>query len=182
MLEVNGNSASNGRNVRQATKANAARQRWYLTKVKADIGSVYDGIYRISTSVNRNYVLEVYRKSTANGANVDLYRWNGGANQRWKIEYIGKDVYKITNVNSLRSLDVKGGKLGYSVNIAQWTWKNANNQRWNLTRYADGSYAIVRAGTSWVMDVKRGKARNGANVQQYRRKNNSGQKWFLTQF
>lgn len=181
-LEIDGDSAANCKNVRQATMTDTGRQRWVLRGVKADMGSVWDGIYRVSSSADRNYVLEVQQRSTANGANVEIYRWNGGAHQRWKVEYLGKDVYRITNVNSLLSLDVQGAKTGNSVNIDQWPWKNAGNQRWNFTKYADGSYAIARAGTSWVVDVKGGIAKNGTNVHQYTRKNNSAQKWFLTQF
>ena len=181
VLEVGSNYAGNGKNVRQATKTGTLRQRWVLRSVKADIGSVWDGVYRISSSINRNYVIEVQRKSKTNSANVDLYRWNGGANQRWKIEYLGKGVYKITNVNSLKSLDVKGAKLGYSVNIDQYDWKNTGNQRWNLNKNASGSYEIERAGTSWVVDAKGAKAQNGTNVHQYKRKYNNAQKWFLTQ-
>ena len=182
VLEVSANSAANSKNVRQATKTGATRQRWVLKSVKADIGTVFDGIYRISSSMNKGYVIEVYRKSKANGANINLYKWNGGDNQRWRIQYLGKGVYKITNVNSLRSIDVKGAKLSSSVNIAQWTWKNTGNQRWNLTSNADGSYSIVRAGTAWAVAVKGGKAKNGANVYQYARKSSTSQKWLLTQF
>ena len=182
VLEVDDDYAANSKNVCQATETGAAQQRWYLRSVKADIGSVWDGVYRISSSINEDYVLEVQRRSKADGGNVDLYTWNGGANQRWNISYLGNGVYKILNVNSSRSLDVQGAKLAYSVNIDQWTWKNSGNQRWNLTEYTDGSYAIVRAGTTWVVDVKHAKAQNGTNVHQYARKNNNAQKWFLTQF
>ena len=181
-LEADCATAANSKNVRQATYTSDARQRWVLKSVTADIGDVWDGVYRISSSINRNYVIEVYRASTANSANVELYRWNGGNHQKWRIQYLGNDVYKIYNINSSRCLDVAYGKLANLVNIEQYTWKNGSNQRWNLTKYADGSYAIVRAGTSWVLDAKGAKAQNRTNVQQYRRKNNNAQKWFFTQF
>lgn len=175
-------AAANSVNVRQGTKTGKTSQRWVLRSVSADIGTIWDGVYKVASSLNKSYVLDVKGASTSNSGNVQIYRANGNDNQRWRFEYLGKGVYKIVNVNSGKVLDVARGTLKNSVNIDQWSWNGGSNQRWELEAYSNGTYAILRAGTSWAVDVKGAKAENSRNVHQYQSKGNKAQRWYLTQY
>lgn len=181
-LEVDAAAAGNSKNVRQANKTSAKRQCWQLKKVNADIGEVWDGEYRISSKLNTGYVLDLRRSSMANGGNVILYSWQGGNNQRWHIQYLGKGAYRVYNVKSGLSLDVSRSSLANKANILQWSWNNTGNQRWGFTSNTDGSYAIVREGTSCAIAVDGTTAGNSRNIHQYKRGSAKNQRWVLQQF
>lgn len=182
VLEMVGDAPANGHNVQQGDARQTPSQRWVLKGVRAEVGPIWDGVYKISSGINGAYAIDVRGGSRANGANVLLWRSHGGDNQRWRFEHLGGGEYRIVNVKSGKSLDVARASLKNSANVSQWTWNGGGNQRWRLVRHADGTFTIVRSGTSLAIDAKGGKAANGTNVHQYARLDNGAQRWNLTQY
>lgn len=181
VLEMDGATPANGRNVRQGEAGQTSSQRWVIKGVRAEVGPIWDGVYKVTSGINVSYALDVRGSSRANGANVQLWRSRNADNQRWRFEHLGGGEYKITNVRSGKVLDVARASLKNSANVTQWTWNGGGNQRWRLVRHADGTFTIVRSGTTMALDAKGARAANGTNVHQYARKDHNAQRWHLTQ-
>ncbi len=182
VLEMDGTTPANGRNVRQGEASQASWQRWVLKGVRAEVGPIWDGVYKVTSGINSSYALDVYGGTRANGANVQLWRSHNATNQQWLFEHLGGGEYRISNVRSGKVLDVARSSLKNCANVSQWTWNGGGNQRWRLVRHADGTFTIVRSGTTMALDAKGARAANGTNVHQYARKDHNAQRWHLTQY
>lgn len=86
------------------------------------------------TIVNRNSgkCLEVAGSSTADGANIQQWACNGGANQRWRIEDQGDDTSRLVNAATGKVADVANCAAADGTDIRQWTWLNNTCQQWRL--------------------------------------------------
>ncbi|MFJ6914819.1 RICIN domain-containing protein [Streptomyces sp. NPDC101133] len=72
--------------------------------------------------------LEVAGNSQADGAVVQMYTCNGGANQKWRI-----DGDALVNVNSGKCIDVKSSGTADGTVIQQWTCNQTGAQQWEFT-------------------------------------------------
>ncbi len=72
-------------------------------------------------------------RGTTDGTPIAQWAWHGGLNQRWWIEPVGADTYRLVNVHSGKVLDVAGGSTADGAAVHQWTWINGANQQWLLT-------------------------------------------------
>ena len=104
--------------------------------------SPWQGTYKV---VNRNSgkLLDVYGQSTDDGANVNQWGDNGGANQRWQIVDIGGGYYEFVNQNSGKALDVNGNSTDDGANVQQWAYGGGANQQWQIVDIGGGYYKIV---------------------------------------
>ncbi len=67
---------------------------------------------------------------SSDGANVEQNRWNGGDNQRWRVERAGSGAYRIVSVSNNSCLDVEGAKRDDGANIQLWGCSGGANQTW----------------------------------------------------
>jgi len=148
----------------------------YVRLYTLPAGPVANGIYRI---VNRKSgkVLDVANQSTANGANVQQWGWNGGNNQRWCITHLGNNQYKIIGVQSGKALDVNASSTADGANVQIWTYSGANNQRWTITATSGGYYSIRAVHSGKALDVAGQSTADGANVQQWSYWGGDNQQW-----
>ena len=181
-IDIEGGSVSPGGNVLQYPGHGGRNQKWALKAVDADVGSIWDGVYRIESSINRNFVLDVHGASRENGANVEIYPSNGGSNQQWILRHLGGDVYSITSVCSGKSIDVGWGSTNAGANILQWDYTGAPWQKWWLKPNANGSYSFFRNGTRLLLDACGGNAYPGCNVHQWPQIGSNAQMWWLVQY
>lgn len=176
-------TAKNGANVQQQRATGAAGQKWQLKKVTIDVGPIWDGVYKVSSSLNTRYVLEVKRSSKKSDANVQLGKSAGKKSQKWLFTYLGKGVYKVTPLCSSKALTVKRGKKASGTNVVQGTWRKKAWQKWKVVANKDGSCSIRRSGTSLVLAAQGTKAKAGLNVCQAKYKSKAkSQKWWLRQY
>ena len=183
VLDVKSASTANKANVQlYASNATKAQSWQFLTTEPTvepcdDLGLV--GTYVIASSVNDSYVLDVKGASVANGANVQLYKFNGTTAQKFKFVYCD-GYYQIVNVRSGKALDVEDGNLTPAANVQQWNASTTNdNQLFSVLQNDDGSYAFVNKATGLILDVKSGKAANGSNVQVYTSNGTAAQSFIL---
>ena len=83
-------------------------------------------------------VLTVEGGSKADGAPIIQWEWEGGANQRFWIDWSrGQDSrsahYRIQAVHSDKVLDVDAFSNEDGAKIQQWEWKNFRNQLWRFS-------------------------------------------------
>jgi GH43 family beta-xylosidase len=135
--------------------------------------------YRI---VNRNSgkCLEVAGGSTADGANIQQWTCNGGANQRWRLEDLADDTSRLVNVATGKAADVANCGTADGADIRQWTWLNNTCQRFRLVLTSAGGWVrLVNQNSGRVADVANCGTADGADVRQWTWLNNNCQQWSL---
>ncbi len=102
-----------------------------ITVLVSSMSTAYaldDGRYNIVSSMSGMY-LDVYGKSSNDGANVIQYRKTGGLNQQFDVEALGDGTYSIRAAHSGKSLDVFKWNANDGAELRQWTYTGASNQR-----------------------------------------------------
>ena len=84
------------------------------------------------TNLASGKVLDVPGNSTANSAQLQQYRDNGGDNQRWSITPNGDGYYVITSKQSGKNLDVEGASTADGAAIHQYQPTAGDNQLWSI--------------------------------------------------
>jgi hypothetical protein len=163
VLDVAGNSKSNGGNVQQWTDLGYSNQRFVITRNN-------DGSYKIKHK-GTNLVLDVEGGSTRAGANVIQWEDHGGNNQRWNIERQGDGSYKLLQKGTNQALDVFANSNREGADVVQWDDNGGDNQRWILTRIGTdvssnivSSNATVSQSSLSTTSSASAKASTGINV------------------
>lgn len=82
-------------------------------------------------SADTGMVLDVSGSSLGNGARVQTYAWNGGANQRWRGQG-SRENFVLVNVHSGKCLDVRDGSQSDGAALIQYECHGGANQRWHV--------------------------------------------------
>ena len=176
VVDVAGGKTSNGVNIQIYDANNTKAQKWDLKK--ADI--VESSEYKIASALPGNKVLDITGNWSGNGANIQVYDFNGTNAQRWKITYDDKtDYYTITNPATGKSLDVAGAGWLDGANVQTWGYNGTCAQKWGILRISNDRYIITSACSNMVLDVLNAGTRNGTNVQMWQRNGLSAQEWIL---
>lgn len=154
-----------------------AAEKWILKKAedlrtrldqiaKNNINVVANGAYVIRSALNDKMVLDVNAGSTANGANIQVYEYNGSNAQKFLITNDAKGYVTIKNIGSGKFVSVDG-KGWNGNNVMQSAQSNGWNQKWIIVK-TNNTYQIVSAlNDSFVLDVTAALAMNGTNIQIY---------------
>ena len=139
-----------------------------------------DGTYVIESAVNHAFAIDVKGASTADKANVQLYKKNGTQAQIFALEHIKDGYYRIKNIKSGKMIDVYGAKVANKTNIWQYPWNATKAQLWKPEKNSDGSYTFISAlNKLYVLDLSGAVAANGRNIWLYKSNGTAAQKWFL---
>lgn len=140
-----------------------------------------DGTYTFASKGNAAYVMDVASGSTANKANIQLYKTNETGAQQWKVTHDSTGYVTLTNVKSGKVIDAESSTNTNGTNIQQYTNANTYNQKWIAVKNSDGSYTFHSANANnKVIDVTSAKMTNGTNIQLYKSNSTNAQKWVLT--
>lgn len=145
---------------------------------------VSGGIYRLVNQCSGK-VLDVSGGLTGDTVNIQQWGWNGGNNQRWKIESVatvnGTTYYKLTAQHSSKVAEVWGLSQLDGGNVDQYTWNGGNNQQWSISNVgAEYSKLLARHDIlPKAMDVNGASIDDGANVQQWGDNGSCAQRWRL---
>lgn len=126
VLGVEGSLLSDGAQVRQRTDASQLAQRWRFE-------SVGSGFYKIE-AVHSQKVLDVIWGSTANGAGVQQWTFNGNwsFNQHWSLRRNTEGYFQIIARHSGKALDVQSGNQLEGGFVMMNTVNAGLNQQWLL--------------------------------------------------
>ncbi len=125
-----------------------------------------DGRYNIVSSMSGMY-LDVYGRSTNDGANVIQYSNTGGMNQQFDVKALGDGTYSIRPAHSGKSLDVYNWNSNDGAELRQWNYTGAANQRWHIDDAGNGLYSITSAFSNKAIDVWEMSKAVGADVRLY---------------
>ena len=127
--------------------------------------TIKDGLYTISTKINKSKVLSVENESKKSGANIRLW---GNINQdfeKFQVTYLQEGYYTITCANSDQSLDVYQAGTECGTNIAQSDFKGGKTQQWYIKDCGNGYYNIISRWNNLSVDVYHASQDNGTNIQ-----------------
>ncbi|WP_461163022.1 RICIN domain-containing protein [Arthrobacter sp. R4-81] len=116
--------------------------------------------------------LDLKSFATSDGAVVDIYTCNGGANQDWTLDSSGQ----LVNAHSGKCLDVSGHSISNDALVQQWTCTGASNQKWThnpVTRQLIGQQS------GKCLDVKEGGTTNGSRVVIWTCGSQTNQQWTM---
>ena len=150
-------------------------QKWVLKE--ADIKD-YSGTYQIMYAGDHSKALAIVNNSAENYANalIEPIKENY-TGQQWKVEKVD-DFYTITNVGTLKLLDVEYGQFKNKSNVWQYALNKTCAQRWHFMKNTNGTVTIQNAcSPDFVLDVHNGIS----NVQIYTKTTyeNDHQEWLL---
>ncbi|MES2476832.1 MAG: RICIN domain-containing protein [Verrucomicrobiota bacterium] len=111
----------------------------------------FAGTYEIQC-VSSGQALDVSGGSTANGAAVIQWPYNGGRNQLWNFIPTTNGYYQIKSANSGLNLNVTGGSASNGALVVQWPFGSGNNDQWLPSRNADGTYTFYNRNSGRVLD------------------------------
>lgn len=176
-LDIAGNLVENGTNVILYEKNNTKAQKFNLKADMPNINLDLTKQYYIDSELNNNCVLDIKGGSLNNGANVQLYKYNGSLAQKFNIVYRGCGYYAFINCGSSKVLDVEGAGITSETNVCQYDFNFSDAQLWQLEDANDDCYYIKSKCNGLYMDVAGASTTDGTNIQVYSHNGTSAQKF-----
>jgi hypothetical protein len=94
--------------------------------------AVPGGYVELVSAQGTNECLDVPAFSQEDGAPVQQWTCNGGANQQWIVADAGPDAIRLVARHSGKVLAINGENTGDGSLLGQWGWKSGSNQRFKL--------------------------------------------------
>jgi hypothetical protein len=176
--EVAGGALGNGTAIVQDTCTDSASQQWVL---RAALNTPQlNGRFRIRSAVADNRVLDVATCAKNDGADVRIWGWVATSPcEKWRIESLGDDTYRILNDDSGNSLDILGCSGSDGAIVHLWTANDSDCQRWRIEPAAGGTYSILAVGSGKSVAVAGGSTAAGADVIMWQYVGGPSQGWYL---
>jgi Ricin-type beta-trefoil lectin domain-like/Calpain family cysteine protease len=124
-------------------------------------------------------VLDDPNFSKSNGADIDQWQLNGGADQQWNLVSQGNGKVAIVNASSDMALDDPNFSKSNGTTIQQSQPNGRLNQQWKLVALPDGNDEIVNAYSGKVLDDPNFSTSNGTKIQQFQPNGGANQQWVL---
>lgn len=140
-----------------------------------------DGLYQLR-AVHSMKCLAITRDSTDDGALLVQRACNTATGQAFRIDTVGPDLVRLTNVFTGRVVDVKDKATTDGARLQQWRWSDGDNQRFTLEKQSDGTYAILSKSSGRALDVVDASTADEANVQQWSFHGGDNQKFELVPY
>jgi Ricin-type beta-trefoil lectin domain-like/Calpain family cysteine protease len=116
--------------------------------------------------------------SKSNGAVIDQWQLNGGANQQWDL-VPSKYGIEVKNAFSGKVLEDPGSSKSNGTPISQYTVNGEANQQWNFVKLPNGNYEVFNESSGKVLDDPNFSTSNGTLIQQYQLNGGLNQQWTL---
>ena len=138
-----------------------------LSMLMSSVASINVGAWELSGYQNGAVVrfknaytgtyLNLSRANDANGANVNVFKYDGSPEETWKLRYNAEeDCYLIGSMVSSsgnnRVLDIKrGGKpVKNNCNVQLYSPTDPTSQEWKFSYYGDGKYILTPISCAYV--------------------------------
>ena len=136
----------------------------------ADIHSTDDeqelalATYTFGSNGGAGKCMDVTGWGTHDGANIVSWACHGGNNQKFRVESLGGDLYRLVSVHSGKCVDVAAAGTTDGTNIHQWTCNGTGAQAFRIEDLSNGNVRMVNTNSNKCIDVAGGSNADGANV------------------
>lgn len=143
--------------------------------------AIQEGWYRILCAGNQNYSLDVNGNTKRNNENIQIYKKNNSAAQKFYIKDAGDGYYYILTgtTNGASALDVSGAGRHNGANIIQYSFHGGDNQKWSIKQHEDGSVSFVSKHSGLALDFVGARYQNFTNVASWSYHGGYAQKFVL---
>jgi len=173
-LDIENGNISNGANVQVYEGNNTQAQQFSLIKTKEQIEkTIEDGIYVITSSIDKNKSFDVTDSSKENNITIQLWDYCGFIHQKFKITY-NKTYYTISSINSNKVLAINNNNQ-----LIQKEAEGLINEKWIIEHTEDNKYSFISMFNNFCIDIPSANAYNGAKLQVYKQNNTEAQKFSL---
>lgn len=176
-LDIAGASASNGANVQVYPLNGTKAQTWLLGTAPS---SNLDGLYTIRASSNTKYAVDIASGSVWNGANAQLYAYNGSWAQKFQIQTRADGYCVIYSLKSGKVLDVANGGTKEGTNVQQYDYNGTDSQLWRAVKYGESTYGFQSKKNGLYLDIAGGSMSNGSNIQVWTGNGTAAQRFVLS--
>lgn len=178
MLDLKNGRTSAGNNIWLYTRNDTAAQKYCFYKA-ADNVEIKDGVYTIASGLDKNKVVDQSSAGMFDKTNVQLYQSNGTNAQKWIIQKVSGNVFRIYSANSGKVMDVANGSKNSGANIWNYSNNNTDAQKWIIRNFGDGSVYFTSLLSGKVMDVASARTANGTNIWVYDSNGTTAQRFYL---
>ncbi|MEE0465049.1 MAG: RICIN domain-containing protein, partial [Lachnospiraceae bacterium] len=186
VLDLTGAKSTAGTNVWTWDYYGASTQEWKLNKVeKSPISylkqvTVSNGWYTFASIQDESYVLDV--NGYSKNSNLRLYKKNDSENQKFYIESVGNNEYKIKTgaSNGNLVLNAVNGNNTAGDNVNQYSYDDSiKDEKWKIYQDTSGNYVFVSSTGDKVLDICGKKMANDTNIWLWEYYGANTQKWKL---
>lgn len=147
-------------------------------------------------AIDINFVLDVASGKVQNSANIQVYKSNDTAAQRWyfnayesprqkldkMVKQYNSEIEEATYVisyfaNPSYSIDVSMGSKENYANVWLYNSNNTDAQKWTVKKDSDGYITFINVGSNMALDVQKAVAKSGTNIWQFQYNDTYAQKW-----
>ena len=186
VLDLTGAKSTAGTNVWTWDYYGASTQEWKLTKIdKNPLSSltqvsVSNGWYTFASVQDESYVLDI--NGSGKNSNLRLYKKNDSENQKFYIESVGNNEYKIKTgaSNGNLVLNAVNGNNTAGDNVNQYSYDDSiKDEKWKIYQDTSGNYVFVSSTGDKVLDICGKKMANNTNIWLWEYYGANTQKWKL---
>ncbi len=184
VLDNDNRNVSNGAAVLQYDSTGALNQRWIVQREGSGLS--------IRSAIDPSYCIDLAGGGASNCTKAEMYRYNGGANQRFSLvstniapvseseDFGFEGWYEISPVaDSSLCVDVFNASSDNGAKSLLYN-KNSNlNQLFKL-EYQNGFYRLISASSGKALELKDGSVIPGVPAQQGAISDSMSQKWKIT--
>ncbi len=184
VLDNDNRNVSNGAAVLQYDSTGALNQRWIVQREGSGLS--------IRSAIDPSYCIDLAGGGASNCTKAEMYRYNGGANQRFSLvstniapvseseDFGFEGWYEISPVaDSSLCVDIFNASSDNGAKSLLYN-KNSNlNQLFKL-EYQNGFYRLISASSGKALELKDGSVIPGVPAQQKTISDSMSQKWKIT--
>lgn len=166
-LNITNNNLINGTNINLTSPNQQNTQIFYIeqTNINENEKTIANGYYTISSSTDKNKVIEVANGSKLNESNIQVYSSNNSKSQIWYFNYEDNGYYSITSsLNRNTTIDLKSGSITPGTNIQLYKRNNTDAQLWKIKDNGHGNILITSKKGNICLTTNNSVA-NGTNIQ-----------------
>lgn len=178
-LDVNGAGIEDGTNIQMYEPNDTIAQKFKIEKTELRV--LDDGMYEISTSVNKNYLLDVHAAEKVNCTNIQIWQKLDENQQKFNISYYKDGFYIIQAVHSGKCVDVAWAGQGEGTNVQQYEYNTCDSQLWKIIQNSDNTYSFISKCNNKYLTFYNGNVSNGTNVAVYSNTGTNSQKFYINE-
>ncbi len=141
-------------------------------------GGGFSGNYELRNNASL-LSLNVSGASTANGAAIIQWPYQGANNSLFYFTATDSGYYQIVNVNSGKDVVVQGASTANGALIIQYQFGSSQNDQWQPQQNGDGTYTFVNRRSGLVLEDPGSNGSQGTQMDQWSGNGGQNQHWKL---